>query len=155
MNTLSIILIFFCHLRRLQDPQCIFMPADHNCIGYSLLADIPSYRGISFILKVFWINVKTFLATSKFSVWIFILYRSKLLITTVPHIPINAASSAIRQCLAGLIFPASSSFTLPENDIFPTFYFFSRCYLFQCHDVRYAPHNFLLYPESGRVHSPV
>lgn len=123
MNTLSIILIFFCHLRRLQDPQCIFMPADHNCIGYSLLADIPSYRGISLYIKGFWINVKTFLATSKFSVWILMLYWSKLLIATVPHIPINAASSAIRQCLAGLIFPASSSFTLPENDIFPTFYF--------------------------------
>ena len=38
-------------------------------------------------------------------------------ISTVPHMPIKAVSSAIWQCLAELMFLASSSFTFPENDI--------------------------------------
>ena len=49
------------------------------------------------------------------------LYWSKLLTAIVPHIPIKAASSAILQCLADEIFPASSSLTFPENDMFPLF----------------------------------
>src|SRR5699024_5677709 len=79
-----------------------------------------------FILNVFSINVKTFLATRTFSVWIFIPQRSNRLITTVPHSPIKAASSAILQCLAGLIFFASSSLTFPENDISITFLYPAR-----------------------------
>ena len=80
------------------------------------------------ILNVFSINVKTFLATRKFSEWIFMLQRSKRLKIIVPHKPINAASSAIWQCLAVLIFPASSSLTLPEKDMFSLFSFCDRIF---------------------------
>ena len=58
----------------LKDTQCIFMPDYHHRIDRTLFLYILRIEISASILNVFRINVKTFLATARFSVLIFTPY---------------------------------------------------------------------------------